>query len=380
VQGALSVILLVGAGLFVRSLGNVRTIHLGFDAEPVLMARPNLRGFQLDSGAMIQHQNRLLATAKGIPGVASAARVNTRPFSTNMELLFVDGIDSVQKLGRFVIQFASPEYFDVMDTRILRGRAFTAADDDRRPRVTVVSESMARVLWPGREAIGRCIRISADTMPCTTVIGIAEDAAYNNLTEERRLTHYLPQAQSRYAGGGNTLLLRMAERDVSGSIERVRRELQRAMPGQGYVTVQPLEDFVDAQRRSWTLGAAMFVAFGVLALLVAGVGLYGVIAYNVAQRMHELGVRIALGAQARDVMRLVVGQGISFALAGVAIGVGVALLAARWIQPLLFRQSATDPVTYGTVGALLVVVAVLASAVPALRATRADPNSVLRSD
>ncbi|HJR34870.1 MAG TPA: FtsX-like permease family protein, partial [Gemmatimonadales bacterium] len=379
-QGALSVILLIGAGLFVRSLDNARSIPLGYDAGPVLMARPNLRGLEMDSGTMVRHQQRLLETAQAIPGVESAARVNTRPFSTNMELLYIDGIDSVQKLGRFVIQYATPEYFTVMDTRILRGRAFTAADGGRSPRVTVVSESMARVLWPGSDAIGRCIRISADTMPCTTVIGVAEDAAYNNLTEEKRLTHYLPVAQSRYPGSGNILLLRMAGRDPALSIEAVRGALQRVMPGQGYVTVQPLTEFVDAQRRSWTLGATMFVAFGALALLVAAVGLYGVISYNVAQRMHELGVRIALGAQSRDVVRLVTGQGLSFAAAGVAIGLGAAALAARWIQPLLFQQSARDPATYAVVGGLIIVVALVASAVPALRATRADPNTALRSE
>jgi ABC-type antimicrobial peptide transport system permease subunit len=124
----------------------------------------------------------------------------------------------------------------------------------------------------------------------------------------------------------------------------------------------------------------MFVAFGVLALLVAAVGLYGVITYNVAQRMHELGVRIALGAQARDVVRLVVGQGVRFAVTGVTVGLGLALLAAQWIQPLLFQQSARDPGTYGAVAGVLILVALVASAVPARRATRADPNTALRSD
>jgi putative ABC transport system permease protein len=379
VQGALSVILLVGAGLFVRSLDRARAMHLGYDAEPVLMVHPELRGFAMDSSAEVQYYDRLLQTAQAIPGVESAARVNTRPFSTNMELLYVDGIDSVQKLGRFVIQLATPEYFQVMGTRILRGRPFTAADGDRAPRVTVVSESMAGALWPGKAAIGRCIRISADSMPCTTVIGIAEDAAYNNLTDEKRFTHYLPLAQFR-PGSGNILLLRMAAKDPSASADRVRRELQRVMPGQGYVTVRPLQEFVDAQRRSWALGATMFVAFGVLALLVAAVGIYGVISYNVAQRMHELGVRIALGAQGRDVVRLVVGQGLRFAVAGVVLGLALALLAAKWIQPLLFQQSARDPATYAVVAGLLLAIALLASAVPARRATRADPNSALRSD
>jgi ABC-type antimicrobial peptide transport system permease subunit len=152
------------------------------------------------------------------------------------------------------------------------------------------------------------------------------------------------------------------------------------MPGQSYVRVQPLNDIIDSQRRSWKVGATMFVAFGVLALVVAAVGLYGVITYNVAQRMHELGIRIALGAQAADVVRLVVGQGVRFALVGVTLGLALALIGAKWIQPLLFEQSARDPVTYGMVAILLLTVALVASVLPAMRATRADPNSALRGE
>jgi ABC-type antimicrobial peptide transport system permease subunit len=167
---------------------------------------------------------------------------------------------------------------------------------------------------------------------------------------------------------------------IPRSAEGVRRALQQVMPGESYVNVFPFKDVVAGQWRSWQIGATMFVAFGVLALLVAAVGLHGVIAYNVAQRMHELGVRIALGAQSSDVTKLVVTQGISFALAGVTIGLAMALLAAGWIQPLLFEQSARDPATYGAVGVLIILVALLASAVPAVRASRADPNTALRSD
>ena len=172
----------------------------------------------------------------------------------------------------------------------------------------------------------------------------------------------------------------MSGGDAPRQMERVRRALQQMMPGQAYVTVAPLEDAVDRQRSSWRLGATMFVAFGVLALVVAAIGLYGVIAYSVTQRMHELGVRVALGARSHNIVRLVVGQGISFAAAGAAIGLAIALLAARWVQPLLFQESARDPVVFTFVGVAIALVAVAASAVPALRATRADPNVALRSE
>jgi ABC-type antimicrobial peptide transport system permease subunit len=152
------------------------------------------------------------------------------------------------------------------------------------------------------------------------------------------------------------------------------------MPGEAYVTVRPMRALIGDQRRSWRLGAAMFMAFGVLALVVAAVGLYAVMGYDVTQRTHEMGVRIALGAQPRDLIRFVVGQGVRFALLGIGLGSALALVGSRWIEPLLFQQSATDPVVFGGVALVLVAVALLASSIPARRATQADPNRALRTD
>jgi ABC-type antimicrobial peptide transport system permease subunit len=156
--------------------------------------------------------------------------------------------------------------------------------------------------------------------------------------------------------------------------------MQRVMPGQSYVTTKPLGELVAEQQRSWQLGATVFVAFGVLALVIAAVGLYSVIGYNVMQRMHELGVRVALGAQSSDILQLVVGQGVRFAVAGVALGTALAFGASRWLEPLLFKQSPKDPIVYSIVGGLLLLVALAASAAPAFRASRADPNTALRSE
>ncbi len=218
----------------------------------------------------------------------------------------------------------------------------------------------------------------ADTMPCTQVVGIAEDAVQNSMTSDTRLRYYVPLQQDR-PSGGNTLLVRVRG-EAGAQIEPVRKALQAVMPGLSYVGVFAMHEIVADERRSWQMGATMFVAFGGLALLVAAVGLYGVIAYNVAQRMHELGVRIALGARSEHVVRLVVQQGMRFAVAGVAVGLVLSLLAARWIEPLLFQQPARDPIVYGVVASLLLLVALIASAIPAMRATRADPNTALRSD
>ena len=215
-------------------------------------------------------------------------------------------------------------------------------------------------------------------MPCTTVIGIAEDAVQGNLTEPRRYMHYVPLDQAQQDGIG-FLMLRMRG-SPAAQAEGARRALQKVMPGQGYVTTWPLSYIVGRQQRSWEIGAKMFVAFGGLALVVAAIGLYAVIGYNVAQRMHELGVRIALGARSADVIRLVVGQGMGFAVAGAVLGAALAMMAARWVQPLLFNQSARDPLVFVSVAGILVMVAIAASSVPAFRATRADPNRTLRAE
>jgi predicted permease len=378
-QGALSMALLVGAGLFVKSVQHVGDARIGYDADRVLIVRRNLRNVDMSDSDQVRLGRRLLETAQSLPGVERAAWVSSLPLLTTSTAGFsVAGVDSVTRLGEFSYQTGTADYFLAMGTRIRRGRGFTRDDRATSPRIVVVSESMARVLWPGVDALGKCMRFGSDTMPCTTVVGVAEDAAQNSLLDEQRYRYYLPIEQFRPVGG-YAVVLRMRDDPALGA-ERVRRALQAVMPGETYVTVRPMRGVVDSERRSWRVGATMFVAFGGLALIVAAVGLYGVVAYNVAQRMQELGVRVALGAQASDVARLVVGQGIRFAVAGVGLGTLLALFLAKWVQPLLFEQSAKDAGVFGVVGGVLIVVAALASSIPARRAVRVDPITVLRAE
>jgi ABC-type antimicrobial peptide transport system permease subunit len=199
-----------------------------------------------------------------------------------------------------------------------------------------------------------------------------------NLAGSQRY-HYYVSIEQYTRTWGNGLLIR-TKGNPAVEAERVRKALQAVMPGSSYVTVRPLGDIVQTAQASWRMGATMFVAFAALALVVAAVGLYGVIGYSVAQRMHELGVRVALGAQQRDILLLVVGQSVRFALAGTALGLIVALAQSRWIQPLLFHQSATDPWILAGVAGTMLVVSVAAGAAPAWRAARADPNAALRAE
>ncbi len=381
-QAALSVLLLVGAGLFVRSLVRVQAVPAGFDPEPVLLMTWERRGAAASPAERIAIRDHILEVAHRLPAVEAAAWVSSVPMQgTSTFALAVPGIDSVHLLGRFNYQIASPGYFDVVKTRIVRGRAFSDADQAGSPPVVVVSASMARTLWQNRDPLGQCIRVGwmnrpAETLPCTTVIGVAEDALQDPMADQP-LRYYLPQAQ--LDEGGWQLALRIRG-DARAEAESIRRALQRELPGLSYLYVQAMGDMYERRHHSWRMGAAMFLTFGALALVVAAIGLYGVMGYDVAQRMHELGVRTALGAQRSDLIALVLRRALALTLAGVAAGLVLALTLSGWLEPLLFRQSARDPVVYGGVGIVLVLVALVATALPTLRATRADPNAVLRSD
>jgi predicted permease len=375
-QGTLAVVLLVGAGLFSSSLRNVRAQRIGYDVDPVLVVYHEMRGTTLNDDGQAALMRRLEARAATIPGVESVTRAVTLPFWDEWTVgLHVPGIDSVRRLGQFALQAGSPAFFHTFGTRVIRGRAFTEEDAKTAPRVMVVSDAMARVLWPGRDALGQCVHVEADTLPCTTVVGIAENIKSKSLTEDTGFNYYLPIEQFHPE---NANLLVRVHGNASDYVETVRRVLQSEMPGSAYVRIHTMREAVGPQERSWQSGATMFVAFSALALVLAAIGLYSVIAFDVAQRTHELGVRIALGAQVRDVLRLVVGAGIRVAIVGIVFGIGIALAAGRFVAPLLYGVSARDPIILGGVAALLLGIALLASAIPALRATRVDPNTALR--
>jgi ABC-type antimicrobial peptide transport system permease subunit len=219
-------------------------------------------------------------------------------------------------------------------------------------------------------------------MPCTTVVGVAEDIKARELTSTSEFTYYLPMAQYLATLGRPPMLaffVRVHGRP-DDQVELLRARLQPLMPGTSYLTTRAMHEIVDPRMRSWTSGASMFLAFGALALTLAAVGLYAVIAFAVAQRNQELGVRIALGARVADVVRLVIGEGVRVTLGGLVVGAAIALLAGRGLATMLYRVSPRDPLVFATVGLTLLVVGILASAIPAFRAARVDPNVALRTD
>jgi len=378
-QGALSVVLLVGAGLFVRSFHNVQATRLGFDSDLLLRVSLDMRGVVLPAAARDALRDRLVQQALRVPGVERASRALTTPFSNTWNYdISGPGLDTaVTNRMQINLQSASPGYLATMGTRLIRGRDIQESDGENAPKVMVVSQSLAAALWPGRDAIGQCFRMGADTLPCIAVVGVTENILNDNFRDDPGYYFTMPQDQFHPEAGG---LIVRARHDAVAVLPAVRRALQQLMPSPSYVNVISMNEILAYQRRQWKLGATMFTIFGALALVVAAVGLYSVVAYGVAQRSHELGVRMALGAQVRDVVRMVVSGGLRVAALATVIGLVVARLAGKWMAPLLFGTTASDPLVFVGVAAALLLIAVIASAIPAMRAARVDPCKALRAD
>jgi hypothetical protein len=305
--------------------------------------------------------------------------MSSAPFvSTSWTDVFVPGVDDANARGPFTFQATTPDYFRAMGTAIRRGRPLLAGDTVGSPDVVVVSESMARTLWPGQEPIGQCFRMRQADGPCRRVVGVAEDIVQREMADGPRLHYYVPIDQYPRTWG-NGLLLKLRD-DPARLADETRLALQPILPAGSYLIAQPLAAVVSAQRSSWRMGAAILVGFAALALIVAAIGLFGAVGYDIAQRRREWAVRVALGASRRALMTMVVGRSLRLVAAGVIPGLLVAAAFGRWVRPLLYRTSGFDPVTYVTAVVVIAGVATLASTLPAIRASSVDAHEGLRSE
>lgn len=385
VQAALSVVLLAGAGLFVRSLRQVEAIDIGYDADRLIFAEATPAQEDTSSSRRIEAALPDLADRlthiPDVERVALAQLAPTRGFS--IEKVFIPGIDSLAAIGPFgmpIISAVSPEYFATAGITVRSGRGFTTADRADAEPVVVVNQTMARSYWPNGDVLGSCIMLGERTAPCRRVIGIATDAHIRGVVEEAAPAYYVPLAQAPDQSGAGVILIRARPDRLEEVSAAVAREMKGVLGTFATPWVQPMRATLADELHQWRLGASLFSVAGLLALLVAAVGIYSTVAYMVGERTHEIGVRIALGARSANIARVVIAHGLTVVVAGVAIGVLAALALGRLVSSLLYGVTPRDPVVLGSVAAVLLLVAVAACLVPAWRAARVDPVEALRAE
>ena len=383
-QVALSLVVLVAAGLFLRSLRNAQAISPGFAATQVL-------GMSLDTGAQGYDETRsrlfyeqLVNRVQALPGVRAASIAQSAPLSylyapalavpTIVEGHEPPAGENPPVIGKNTV---GPKYFQTLGIPILRGRDFTAEVQEGAPKVVIINETMARRFFANEEPLGRRLRVmrrGGQPVSCE-IIGVVGDSKYLSLGEDPRPYMFFPFQQNSWPV--MTLLVR-ADSNPKNLIAAIRQQVKTLDDNLPPFNVVTLAENIDISLFPARFGALLLGGFGVLALVLATVGIYGVMSYSVSQRTHEIGIRMALGAQVNNVLRLVVGQGMLLALVGVAVGLAAAFAVTRVVKNLLYGVSATDLATFAVITLLLFVVALLACYVPARRATKVDPLVALR--
>jgi predicted permease len=391
VQAALSVVLLVGAGLFLRSFANVRALDLGVDRDRVMTldaTLPRLSTFTPAAFDDYFHMERdtyrrLEAAVQRVPGVEHAAVAIGLPldggsFSATVLVPGRDSIPTLPGAGPYV-SVVTAGYFTTIGTRIVRGRGFTDSDREGSEPVVIINATMARTLWPEGDAVlDQCMHIGSGSNACSRIVGVAEDVHRMGLREQPSFQYYLPLGQQSMFGGAKLVVRPFHGVPVSEA--ELRETVVTAEPAVRAVEIRSLDESLAGEMRPLRIGIVTFGISGALALAVAVLGLYSMMAFMVAWRTHEIGVRVALGAGRGNVIALVLRSGIVLAGAGVLVGLALAGIGGRWLQPHLFETVPGDAAVMSLVAVVLMITAAIAGSVPAWRATRISPTEALRSE
>ncbi|MBD0373379.1 MAG: ABC transporter permease [Pyrinomonadaceae bacterium] len=380
-QVAVSLVLLVSTGLFLRSLQKARSLDPGFNPENVLNVGFDLSIQGYDETRGQQFYNQVLERVRALPGVEAAAFARNVPLTgSNMELgINLEGREPPQGSRSFHTDFnvVGPKYFSALSINFLRGRDFDDRDKEVSTRVAVINETMARRFWPGEDAIGKRFFLGqlSDGEP-VEVVGVVRDGKYRTLGEDPRPYFYLTSAQEYQPQ--MTLHVRTAPGNSANVLAGLRQEvdsIDRTIP---FLDVMPLTRAIGVSLIPIKVASSVAGFFGLVGLILAGVGIFGIVSFSVSQRTREIGIRTALGAQPGDVLKLIIGQGMRLAIVGVFIGLLASVAVTRLLASLLYGISTTDAVTFIGVAVLLIFIALIASYIPARRATRVDPMTALR--
>ncbi|HYO63020.1 MAG TPA: ABC transporter permease [Pyrinomonadaceae bacterium] len=389
-QVALSLVLLVGAGLFVRSLWRAQAIETGFDDERLLTAPLNINLLRYTRAQGREFYRQAVERVEGLPGVESATVARIVPLSggSSVRGLMIEGRESAGDdfrgegaggagagLTSVSVSVVGPEYLQTVGVPLLKGRGFEETDREDGPAVVIVNETFAARHFGGEEALGKRLSVNGPQGPWREVVGVARDSKYLTLGEAPTPFAYLPLAQNHETG--MTLIVR-AQGDPSNLAPAVRQAVGALDPNLPVTNVRPVTEMIGNSLYAARMGATLIGVFGLLALTLAGVGLYGVMSYGVAQRTREIGIRMALGAQGRDVLRLVLREGMLLASLGAVLGLAGAAAASRLLGSFLYGVGTTDAASFVAPAVVLALVALVANLIPARRATRVDPMIALR--
>ena len=393
---ALSLLLLTGAGLLIKSLDQLQQVDKGFDESNVLTMNVPLSNSRYPEERLWQSfHEELLRRVRALPGVQFATTSNILSLGGNgwETSISPEGVDPRDPDNRASVlnMFVHTDYFAAMSIPILRGRGFTMADDGSSPPVAVVDETLAERYWPGEDPIGKQVTMEwdADDQPgpsqgdipvYRTDGGVAKHVRHYELQEPSRIEIYRPVLQSNDNWGWSPYLIVKTATDPALLVQAIREEITSIDADQPVMQVRTMPDVVDSQVATFSAMRGLLVIFGALALGLAAIGIYGVMSYSVAQRVREIGIRVALGAQVGQVRWLMSKQGLRLALVGLALGLVGSVAVTRGLQSLLFGVGAAEPATMVSVSAILVLVTILATYIPAARATRVDPGIVLREE
>jgi predicted permease len=381
---ALSIVLLIGAGLLIRSLTRLQEISPGFNPQNVLTLELTLSGRKYgDRQAIVETYRQLWERLRNMPGVSAAGAVSSIPMSEMYAWgpVIVEG--RIPAPGENFInvdqRIVGGDYFQAMQIPLRSGRLFTEQDRDKGPLVIIVDDHMAAEIWPGQNPLGKRIRFADSKLdaPWATVVGVVGRVKQYTLDEDSRIALYLAHTQNPARAMNVVVRSATQPNSIAGAVKKEIRELDSNLPLYNVKTMEQRLDESLARRRFSTFLLSIFSA---LALVLATIGIYGVMAYLVTQGAREIGIRIALGATQSNILLLVVQSGVALALVGIAIGLAGALALTRVMHNLLFGIEATDPLTYLAIAALLLIVAFFASYIPARRASRIDPMISLRCD